>query len=535
MEKENLIACDKEIILPLDIEALRPEGMEDGYPKNFPKTGRKLLEIIPGLITWFMILSPITFTLVGLPEILVYYVAFLVIFWSFRGLQFASGLLIGYFRHKNEVSTDWLAKINEAPELKVKFDEFHYLYICPLYKETLDIYENSIISFCNNDIDPKKINVVFAIEEKAFDLQKDNYTILKEKYGDKFESFQYYIHPAGITGEVSGVKGANINWACRSFVKKLEQAGKDISKYLLTTSDCDQAIHKKYLSAITYKYLTVEKPEKTFFATAVHSFSNNVYRVPIFCRIHSIMLTLAIFQDWIWRKKKRETFSSYVVNLKTVKDVGFWPPDVGIDDTTFYWNALVHFNGDFHGEEIYVPTYNDAVENESTIKTYRSLYKQQHRWGWGVIVFPTTIATVIKSKCMNFKTKIKIISMLVFSPNILLFTTIYLISFTLPLLNIISPEYNYSSYSYNLPKMISYILTALMFINFCTVFIRRKITPIPKNWSFLRKLLDLLENFLITVGYLFFGFTPYVQAQTEMMLGKGLRKNYYATEKVPRH
>ena len=34
---------------------------------------------------------------------------------------------------------------------------------------------------------------------------------------------QYYIHPSGIEGEAAGVKGANINWATRKFVEKLEK------------------------------------------------------------------------------------------------------------------------------------------------------------------------------------------------------------------------------------------------------------------------------------------------------------------------
>ncbi len=525
-------SCEREVLIPADINALRPEGKVDGYPENFSSFGRKFLEMIPGFITWFMILSPLTFTLIGMPEVLVYYVAFLVIFWTLRGLQFASGLLIGYNRSRDDIATDWMGMIEADPIIKQRYDELSYLYICPVFKEPLGAFEDSIKSYIDGEVDPKKIDVVFAYEEKGFHTQKENFEYIKKKYGDKFKSVRYFVHPAGIPDEVSGVKGANINWACRNFVKQIELEGKDISKYLLSTSDCDQAVHKKYLSSITYKYLTSDKPYRTFYASAVHTFNNNVYRVPLLCRIHTIMLTLAILQDWIWRKKKRETFSSYVVNLKTVKDVGYWAPDVGIDDTTFYWNALVHFKGDYHGEEVYVPTYNDAVENESATKTYKSLYKQQHRWGWGVIVFPTTIANVIKSNCMGLLAKLKIISLILFSPNMLLFTTIYLISFTLPILNLISPQYNYSSYSYNLPKAISYILTALMLINFGTIIIRRKISPLPEEWGFLRRVQDLFENFLITVGYLFFGFTPYVQAQTEMMLGKGLRKNYYATEKI---
>ena len=32
------------------------------------------------------------------------------------------------------------------------------------------------------------------------DLQRENFTKLKEKYGDKFGSMTYYVHPFGIEG-----------------------------------------------------------------------------------------------------------------------------------------------------------------------------------------------------------------------------------------------------------------------------------------------------------------------------------------------
>ena len=67
-----------------------------------------------------------------------------------------------------------------------------------------------------------------AMEEKKQDLQLENFKKLKEKFGKQFGSMQYYIHPSGIEREVAGVKGANINWACRHLVQDLEKQDKDI-------------------------------------------------------------------------------------------------------------------------------------------------------------------------------------------------------------------------------------------------------------------------------------------------------------------
>ena len=65
------------------------------------------------------------------------------------------------------------------------------------------------------------------------------------------------------------------------------------------------------------------------------------------------------------------------------------------------------------------------------------------------------------------------------------------------------------------------------------VIFRRQITPVPKDWKWWRHILDFAETFLVTINMLTFGFIPYVQAQTEMMLGlTSFKRNFYVTDKV---
>ena len=111
-------------------------------------------------------------------------------------------------------------------------------------------------------------------------------------------------------------------------------------------------------------------------------------------------------------------------------------------------------------------------------------------------------------------------------------TVVYLITFGLNLLGIFSKGYSFSSASYNLPQAMSFLLTVLLLCNIFIVYYRRRITPIPKGWKWWRHLIDYFEVILIAVQMLTFGFIPHVQAETEMMLGRGFKKNFYATEKV---
>lgn len=514
------------------IDQLKPRDRKDGYPLDVPRWYIRIFEIIPGLITWFFILSPFILTLLGLTELLIFHISFLTIYWSYRCIRFLVGLFIGVNRMKRDVNTDWVGKIKKLQGEPAEINKnLKYVFVCPIVKEGMDVLKPSLDAWAKSDIGAENISVVIAMEERFKDECLENYEKVRELYEGKFREIICQIHPNDIEGEVMGVKGANINWATRNFVDIVKKRGEDIEDYLLITCDSDLRPHPKYLSAITYKYLTNPKRERRFFATAVHTFNNNIWRVPPIIRVQSMVLTIVLLHDWVVRRGGRDTFSSYVVNLKCVDCVHYWDPEIGIDDTTFYWNSLIRFDGDFGGEEVYVPTHSDAVENATILKTHISLYKQQLRWGWGVIVFPMTFAALYKNKAISKMKKLSIAWQLI-DNQLLFLTVVYSITFALPILNLINPEYRYSSASYNLPILMSYIFTGLMCLNIPIVFLRRKIAPIPKGWNIFRHIYDILETGLIVVNMLTFAFIPFVQAQSELLFGKGFRKRYYSTEKV---
>lgn len=523
------------------IVRMSPEDRDSGYPLGTSKFLRRLLEIIPGVVQWISLLAPIILPLIGLTEVFLFYISFLAIYWAIRSLRFCYGIIVGYKRMERDLSINWIKKLKS--EYGKEFSEIKYIYLCPVYAETIeDTLDSTFKSWIKSDVGSNKIDVVFAIEEKKKDLQLKNFKYLKKKYGKKFASMCYFIHPKNIPCEVQGVKGGNLNWAARNYVKKLEEEGKDIGKYLLITCDSDQRVHKKYLSAITYKYFSSEDKDRAFYATAVHTYNNNIWRVPPLVRAYFSMSELAVLQTWATQKSywspttkrdfhARETFSSFVVNLKTLKDVSYWNPDIANDDAAFYWNALVRFKGNFRGEEIYIPTYNDAVENKTSLETHKSFYKQQYRWGWGIINFPLTVASVLQDP--DFPKSYKLFTIRAFFENQIWYITIvYLLTLGLRSLSIFNPSYAYSVASVNIDRVFTVLFAALAFTNIPMVYIRRKITPIPRNWSIFRNLLDILEVLLMTVNMLTFTFIPFIQAPTEMMLGlTDKRRKFYITDK----
>lgn len=518
-----------------------PIDRDKGFPSGLNIFQQRFFEILPGLTMWILLLLPVILSLLRLGDILVIYIAYIVAYWSMRTIKFLIGIGIGVSRMDRDINTDWVKKIKEVNEKG--FEKLRFVYLCPAYAEPYELLDKSFDYFSKSDVGAEKIDVVMALEEKKQDLQIEHFNRLKKKYGKIFGSMRYYVHPAGIPGEISGVKGANINWASRHFVSDLKKEGKNIHDYLLVTCDSDLRPHHKYLSAIAYKYFTTESPDNTYYATAVHTFNNNLWHVPHLIRTQSSMLTLVILQDWVMEKKRhipflnediyvKDSFSSYVVNLETLEKFQFWDPEIANDDTAFYWNAMVRTKGTFKSEEVYIPTYNDAVEGTTYLKAHESYYKQQYRWGWGIVNVPITMAAMWKDK-KTFPLYRKLILLRrIFENQIWVLTIVFVLTFGLSIARVLDPSYQFSAFSYNLSRLMGYIFTVITFSNFPIVMFKRKLSPIPNNWNIFRHIQDFAETFLITINMLSFGFIPYVQAQTEMMLGLStFKRNFYVTEK----
>ncbi len=523
------------------VETYRPKDRREGYPRDLPYWKRRVFEAIPGLTLWVFLLLPFIFALLRLKTAFVIYLIFVVVYWFFRAIKFVVGVYIGVQRMNRSLAEDWVGKIKKLKNPRA--DKLRYIYLCPVYGEEFDILDSSFADWAKSDIGVEKIDVVMAMEEKKSEMQIENFKKLKEKYGKKFGSMNYFVHPFGIPGEIVGVKGGNINYATRNYVKKLEEEGKDLRDYLLVTCDSDLRPHAKYLSSVTYEYLTVENPEYTFFTSAVHTFNNNIWSVPSLIRVFSNTTTLAVLYTWVFERSvksifskeeyfTRDTFSSYIVNLQTLKNMEFWDPEIPNDDTAFYWNSMVRTKGNFKGQEVYVPTYNDAVENKDFKSTHVAFYKQQYRWGWGKIPLPITMSVILRkgSGVTTFK-KTQMFKSVI--DQMWQFSVVFLLSFGVFIVTLLDPTYKYTAFAYNLPNVISYVLTVAMLTNIWIVILRRKVTPIPKNWPWWRNILDMLETYLISINMLTFNFIPQVQAITEMMLGKGkFKRNFYITEKV---
>lgn len=509
-----------------------------------PKTEKiiqRILEILPGLLTWSLILSPIWLGLI-FPSLVIYILTLLSVYWTYLGIKHFRGLYIGYKKYQHELKVDWM---KECQKLTQNWDNLpdkatlpdgldfivHFLLI-PLCNEPYEVIKNTIEGVFSQTFPLRQILLIFTIEENNSQRIINDINNIVGERKNLLNDLLIFVHPAGIPGEAKGAGGANRTWGAKHAVEKIKKQGADIKNYIFSTIDGDHVMHPQYLARLTHLYLTTDKRNNHFYSTAVHLFSNNYWRVPTIMRIEASSVTLASLSNWVSAiPDTKESFSAYSSSLQTLIDANYWDVSLGIDDTVFFWRAFFTRNGDFKGVCHFIPYSADAVEGTSYLNSYKSLYKQLLRWGWGVVVFPLSIKGFMKNPSIPLSKKILLIYTQIRNKTILI-STVFLITFGFRILTTANKYVKQTVFAYSLPYSISLMLSSIFLLIIPITYIKIKIVGgIPKELPLWRKLLFLLEGPMIVINLLTFSFIPFLDAQTRMMFGKKM-KDLYFTPKI---
>lgn len=498
----------------------------------------RALEILPGLLTWGLILSPIWLSILY-PPAMVYLLTFLTIYWSYMALRHTAGLPLGYSKYQREMKTNWWQKCEKVvfkdlsnPQLKPKnLKEVKHFILIPAVDEPDSVLKPSIESILSQTFPPKQVTIVYTIEEKYAKDTKNRILNILGGLADSFDEFLIFIHPSGLEGEAIGAAAANRTWGARNAAEHLKKTGKDIRNYIFTTIDCDHVLNPQYLARLTHLYLAADNPDNYFYATAVHLFDNNHWKVPAMMRIEANFVTLGTLASrslpWGIEDHTKDTFAAYSVSLQTLIDADYWDVTLGVDDTIFYWRAFFARDGNFRLATHYIPYSADAVESDTYWKSHKSLYMQLLRWGWGVIEVPYSIKRLLANKKVPLGKKIMWFYDH-FKTRVMLINIVFLLTFGFGIATLINPNLRQSSFAYSLPNMMSYVLTFTLIFLLPNAFYRAKICKkIPEEWPIWRKAATMLESFLVIGNLLTFSFLPFVEAQTRMMLGIKMKDLYH--------
>lgn len=477
----------------------------------------RFLEILPGALTWFVLISPIWLSF-ALPFAVAYLILIADVYWLLSALRIAVLIVVGYKKMEAAKKVDWLSSLSKDYPQDLK--KYYQMILVPTYKESVDLLKATFEAIASSDYPKDKIFISVGFEERD-DPEKIRETMeYLKKLEPKIAGVFTTIHPYSLKGEVAG-QGSNKNWMIRHNVEEFKKRNINIDDVFVTTLDADFAIHPRFLAGALYAYLALpekERDKRSF--TGVFLYHNNYWEAPTPMRLMAAGTSFWQMAEMVGSDKYMN-YSSMSLSLKALLDIGLWIPDKVNDDNGFYWKAYFHFNGDYKVVPHFLPISGDTVQDTTLLKTFQNQYLQIKRWAYGVEHIPF-IAKQYFTKDVNFWDKTDKVFFKLWGDMKWGFLAIF-VTFGSLFIPLVNPQFKTSVLSINLPIISSWILTGAFIGLFATIYVHEKTAPKrPANWSLFKKSWSYMQWLLVPIILITISSLPAIDAQTSLMFGKKL-------------
>jgi hypothetical protein len=541
---------------------------------------QRLLEMVPGFISWVIIVAPIWLSF-SYPWLVAYFVLSFDFYWLTRTLWFGATVIVAYRRINRVLAVDWgerlrgledpaarrevvlrrLAALNgrpsgamglvadaapsvgpgraalereladldalEAlPEPPPDWREYTHLALIPTYTEPLEKLRETVRALANADWPgERKICAIITRETDTDGIA--NVQALRSEFGAAFADFIHILDPLE-PGIVVG-KSSAMAWGGRYLYRKLvRDGGMDPRRILVTDLDADYRVHRQYFNYLTWAHLTDENRETQLYQPIPY-FHNNIWQVPLLLRLFAAVLT----QLQMWRSvmpEKLQSFGSYSTTLHLVHDVGYWATDAIPEDSRFYWKSFFRYGDRFRAVPLFIPIYGDAVRARSYWRSMTGQYLQARRWAWGVTDIPYVIRNAIEHTEISRWSRIwRIINLFGEHINWAIAPIVITFGATVPL--VLNPAFAQTTLGQNLPLYASTMLSIGLVALGVLVYVENRIVPPrPSDWGWFPRLLSYLQWIGLPFVGVFFSNLPALDAQTRLLTGRYLE--YRVTEKA---
>ncbi len=482
---------------------------------------QRLFEALPGLLTWSMLLVPLTFAFIY-PTAVLLFVLFYAVYWLMKAIIISYHLVSGYHAYKRAVAIPWLERLRSlAP--KDGWRDIWHVVIIPELKEELTTLQSSFSALAASNYPLDRVIVVLAVE--GLDHENGLYLTakLKKEYGKKFADFIVTEHPSNISGEVRG-KGPNITWAGKRVAQIIASRRILPENVLVTTLDADNRVHTHYLAALTYAYLTNPDPIRKSYQP-ISMYFNNIWQVPMAIRLVSIGSS---FWQMIEssRPHRLRNFSAHAQSLKTLLDTNFWSVRTIVEDGHQFWRTYFAYDGQHSVVPIFIPVYQDAVLSPKGFwATFKAQYLQRRRWAWGA----SDVAYVAEHLIQLYHRTGRVcwpgvLQWLRLVEGHLSLATTSIILATVGWITIlVNDELRLTTFGLNFTLYYSRILTGAMLGLVITMILTARLLP-QRPQRKLGKVTVILEWILtpifVPLNNMVFGCLPAIDAQTRLMLGR---------------
>ncbi len=515
----------------------------------------RFFEMLPALCTYFMVLLPITLSLINPLYAAVFIVAFIT-WWFVKAIGMAYRTIQGYRSLEEAKKINWLERLNDLdePDIAVKkYDmrpdahkwrghkhyqvlqriqqipeeylrpsEVYNAVIVPFMSSDGDVLEPSIKALLSNDYDVKNnLILILASEQRAPGATKLGEKLVK-RYKDKCFYMENIEHPFGLPNELIG-KGGNIVWAAQKLQKLLEKKGIDPEHVLVTTLDEDHRVHQQYFALATYEYCI--DPQRNHRAyQPISLFLNNIWDAPAPMRV---LATGNSFWNIInsMRPHMLRNFASHSQGMASLIATDFWSKRTVVEDGHQYWRSYFAFDGNYEVTPLYLPIYQDAVLADTYVKTFKEQFTQLRRWAYGA----SDVAYVAdkgfrKGSTVPFWGLVSRFFRLLES-HVSWATAPIIITLGAWAPLIVNPEASRSIIAHELPQVASQLQLIATLGLFITVFLAFKMLPKrPERYKRHRNIFMLAQWLLMPFVSILYGSTAAFNAQTRLLIGKYLER-----------
>ncbi len=507
-------------------------------------------EIVPGFLSWSILLAPFVFSVFNPNLFAVFILAYLLI-WFIKGVVMSIRSIQGYKMLNRQQALNWqlliddleagesvhphgknpkwhirnLDRLKEFPVF-CKPSEVYHAIIVATYNESRDTLEPTIQSVIDSNYDMKKVVLVLAYEERGGpDVEKQAGELISE-YRSKFKHAVAIKHPKDIEGEVIG-KGGNITYAARELQKYLEKEKLNPEHVVVTTLDADNRPHHWYLSALTYTFCSTEDPRYVSYQP-IPLFLNNIWDAPSPMRViatgnsfWNVVLSL--------RPHMLRNFSSHAQSMAALIDTDFWSVRTIVEDGHQFWRTYFRYDGKHEVYPIFTPIFQDAVLADGYRRTLKAQFIQIRRWAWGA-----SDVAYVASKGFRRGSKVPKTDLIMKISRLLeshvSWATAALLILVAPLIPVVIQPENFVANQ--LPRTASLIQTIALSGLFVSLMLSLKfLPPRPERYKKRRNIWMVLQWALLPITTLCYNTSAALYSQTRLMLGRYIGK-FDVTEKA---
>jgi hypothetical protein len=540
----------------------------------------RLLEIIPGLLTWMLIIAPIPLSL-RYPEIVGWFVLSFDFYWLYRAVVLSVSVSISFRRIRRVMATDWRTRTFSLADPEARLDELNRLIgrvteriaalqasgersaarggrrelrrlidehrslerlvalemdlpdprrlwhvaLIPTYTEPYEKLYETVKALAETDY-PRDLRMVAIITRETDTAGRENVARLREAFGASFLHFFHVLDPLD-PGVVVG-KSSAMAYGGRWLYRELVGLGFDPRKVVVTDLDSDYRVHPQYFGYLSYTFITDRDRYRRLYQP-VPMFHNNLWQCPLPVRLTAVGAT----HVQMWHHLTPEhliSFSSYGVSLQTIHEVDYWATDAIPEDSRFYWKSFFRYSGQFSAVPLFMPIYGDAVRARSYPRSLVQQYTQIRRWAWGVTDIPFFIDNALTHSEIPLRQRLERLFALwldhinwAIAPFIIVFGT------NVPLF--LNESFRQTYLGQQLGVYAGWLLTGALAALIVLVFIEDQLAPPrPKEWGIGMHVVSWLQWLMLPIVGVIFTNLPALDAQTRLLTGR--RLEYHVTEKT---